>query len=72
MNITKLQVDTGIISKSGEPKIKKHKEIYLVQNCATPQQAADRVERLFKDCTDEWVIESVKAENLDDILSTND
>lgn len=65
----KVEEDTGITNKAGEPKIKKHKEVYLVTECATPQQAADRVEELFKDCMDDWVIESVKAENLDEILS---
>lgn len=65
----KVEEDTGLTNKAGEPKIKKHKEVYLVTECATPQQAADRVEKLFESCMDEWVIESVKAENLDEILS---
>ena len=67
----KVEEDTGLVNKAGEPKIKKHKETYLVRDCATPQQAADRVEKLFKSCMDEWVIESVKAENIDEILSAS-
>ena len=69
--VVKVEEDTGLVNKAGEPKIKKHKEIYLVRDCATPQQAADRVEKLFKSCMDEWVIESVKAENIDEILSAS-
>ena len=68
----KVEEETGIITKSGEPKIKKHKEVYLVKDCSTPQSAANRVEKLFNGCTDDWVIESVKAEKLDEILSAND
>ena len=68
----KVEVDTGLINKAGEPKIKKHKEVYLVKDCSIPQKAANRVENLFKSCTDEWAIESVKAEKLDDILSADD
>ena len=40
----KVEVDTGLINKAGEPKIKKHKEVYLVKDCSTPQKAANRVE----------------------------
>lgn len=68
----KVEVDTGLTNKAGEPKIKKHKEVYLVTNCATPQAAADRVAKLFQSCMDDWAIESVKAENLDEILSAKD
>lgn len=65
----KVEVDTGLTNKTGEPKIKKHKEVYLVKSCPTPQAAADRVTELFKSSMDDWAIESVKAENLDDILT---
>jgi hypothetical protein len=68
----KVEEDTGIVTKSGEPKIKRHKEVYLVKDCSTPQKAANRVEELFKSCMDDWVIESVKVEKLDDILSANE
>ncbi len=64
----KVEVDTGMTNKAGEPKIRKHKEVYLVKNCGSPQEAADRVEKEFDGCMDEWAIESVKAEKLDSIL----
>ena len=64
----KVEEDTGIVNKQGEPKLKKHKEVYVVTNCGSPQEAADRVEEEFESCMDEWSIESVKAEKLDSIL----
>jgi hypothetical protein len=63
-----IEEDTGIVNKQGEPKIKKSRETYLVTNCGSPQEAADRVEKEFEHCMDEWSIVSVKAEKLDDIL----
>ena len=68
----KVEEDTGMTNKAGEPKIKKHKEVYLVRNCGSPQEAADRVEKEFEGCMDEWMIESVKAENLDSILNAKE
>lgn len=68
----KVEVDTGMTNKDGEPKIKKHKEVYLVKDCATPQIAADKVEALFLGSMDDWTIESVKAEYLDSIISAKD
>ena len=68
-----LSVSLSQAAKGGEyTKIKKHKEVYLVKDSSTPQKAANRDEHLFKSCTDDWVIESVKAEKLDDILSADD
>lgn len=64
----KVEEDTGIVNKQGEPKVKKSTEVYLVKNCGSPQEAADRVEKEFEHCMDEWSIASVKAEKLDSIL----
>lgn len=62
----KVTVKVGVEQENG--KIKNHKEIYLVKNAGSPQAAADRVQDLFSSCMDEWRIESVKVEKLDDIL----
>lgn len=66
----KVTVKVGVEQENG--KIKNHKEIYLVKDAGSPQVAADRVQDLFKTCTDEWRIESVKVEKIDDILSCED
>ncbi len=63
----KVEVDEGV-KRNGDPKVKKHNEIYLVTNCGSPQEAANVVEEEFKGCMDEWSIVSVKAEKLDSIL----
>lgn len=68
----KVEVDTGMTNRDGEPKIKKHKEVYLVKECSTPQAAADRVQKLFEGSMDDWTIESVKAEKLDAILTAHE
>ena len=68
----KVEEDPGVVNKQGEPKLKRHKETYLVKNCGSPQEAADRVEKEFEHCMDEWSIESVKAEKLDSILDAKD
>ena len=67
----KVEVDEGM-KKNGEPKVKKHKEVYLVTNCGSTQEAADVVEEEFKACMDEWSIESVKAVKLDSILNAKE
>ena len=43
-----------------------------MKDTGSPQAAADRVQDLFKTCMDEWRIESVKVEKIDDILSCED
>lgn len=63
----KVAVKVAVEQENG--KIKKHKEIYLVKNAGSPQIAANKVEGLFKGCMDEWSIESVKVEKLDDIVN---
>lgn len=65
----KVEVDTGQIDKKGNPKMEKHKEVYLVKDCGSAQKATAIVEDLFKDCTDEWAIVGMKAEKFDDIIS---
>lgn len=63
----KVSVKVAVEQDNG--KIKNHKEVYLVKNAGSPQIAANKVEDLFKGCMDEWSIESVKVEKLDDIVN---
>jgi len=66
----KVTVKVEVEQENG--KVKKHKEVYLVKNAGSPQIAANKVEDLFKGCMDEWAIESVKVEKLDEILDALD
>lgn len=63
------KVSVKVTVEQDNGKIKKHKEVYLVKNAGSPQIAANKVEDLFKGCMDEWSIESVKVEKLDDIVN---
>jgi hypothetical protein len=67
--IDKYLVTFKISVEQPNGKIKHNKEMYLVTDVATPQEAANVAQELFKNCADEWQIESVKAQKIDDILS---
>ena len=58
------EVDDG----KGNSKIKKVKEVYIVENCGDPQSAVKVVENEMEGCASVWAIESVKEEKINAVL----
>ena len=50
-------------------KTKKSQEVYLVEDCGSPQAAADRVEKEMDGCMGVWRIDSVKEIKLTSVLN---
>lgn len=63
-----VKVETETEDKNGNVKIKKTKEVYVVEDCGDPQAAVKVVEDSMKSCPYEWAIESVKEEKINAIL----
>ena len=63
-----VKVETETEDKKGNVKIKKTKEVYIVDNCGDPQAAVDVVEDAMENCPDEWAVESVKEEKINAVL----
>ena len=60
------------IEDSSTGKTKKSQEVYLVQDCGSPQAAADRVEKEMDGSMGVWRIDSVKEVKLTAILNAKD
>lgn len=60
------------IEDSSTGKTKKSQEVYLVQDCGSPQAAADRVEKEMDGIMGVWRIDSVKEVKLTAILNAKD
>lgn len=66
-----VKVETETEDKNGNVKIKKTKEVYIVDECGDPQAAVRVVEKAMEPCSFEWAIESVKEEKIDAVLHNN-
>ena len=63
-----VKVETETEDKKGNVKIKKTKEVDIVDSCGDPQAAVDVVEDAMEKCPDEWAVESVKEEKINAVL----
>lgn len=68
--VVKIKQEAGF-DKNDQPKYKNVQEQYIVSDCGSPQNAANRVEKEMSGCIDEWQIDSVKELKLTGILSDN-
>ena len=63
-----VKIENETEDKNGNVKVKKTKEIYIVDNCGDPQAAVNVVEKAMDGCPYEWAVESVKEEKLTAVL----
>lgn len=63
-----VKIENEVDDGKGNSKIKKSKEVYIVDNCGDPQSAVDVVEKAFSNYGFTWAVESVKEEKITEIL----
>ena len=63
-----VKVETEVEDSKGNIKIKKTKEVYIVDNCGDPQAAVKVVEDAMENCPYGWAVESVKEEKINAVL----